>query len=1250
MSNGIADMQQVGRRCTSCMGNHSALVFLPCIGAELCPQCGSVYGATQHEQQRAPVMVLLRHVDSKLTCFISYGHDGLTHVSRHVHKLLSDRGHTVWFDEVSLAHGCDWQKEMEAGIRNALTAGDAGRFIVMLARHGFRRDMETSDAQGFCHREAALAYESMPQRCLAVHLEDMQLPDCLGMANASVLDLRHMFTSRTDELAVDAAKRGGGLTDEQWKDLLNRKPDVKRIMQNIIAAVETGCMNGTCFPLALWKPAATAASALTPSASPRSETPKPSQEKPCRVFVSCDRYAADIGALVAERLRRAGYSVAFDREYCALPLGDPAAEKARAAYVDEAVAWAAGKGDTFGHYKTSENLAGTVLTATDANGAALKPGKLVLLLTPEAVDRRKADSRFGQCLPEFDRAFSMGLRFVPLMLTQGTQPPLAIVGLQWVAFWFGLTNSTSTCEVKEPHPQTISGCLDSLILGLRDGLASEGQHSIMLNRLQRRLLPLQNTADFANFAQESHITSTTMDATVEDWYARSAARAAAGVAGGNVLVVQGAARSGKTAFTVSISHRFRQGVFAAHFASVTDLPSRSLQRASASLMYQAAAGNDAVAASLIENSFLETTFPVMSSQERLSKLLHGIPPSPDGKPRLLLVDSADLVVAKPSDGSSQDINVVDCMTTQLVEALRNAPAHICVVMTVSVVPTKTATGMDALNARCGAATATLSLGDATVDYERKSAMHAYLLEQVGNMAGISVYETSSSTAATPPPAVASGDVPEPPVECTLASKNTGDPHGQGSSPNPQQQLEQQQLIQHAVHCILDRSQGSFEYCQLMLAELRSGEVLSLQNVDAFPPGLNALQALKLQREFPVEDFQRLQGPQLLGVVCAAEEPVGLRDLADMLGVADEVVEAIVERMSALLQVHEDKIKERGAGTLQWLGQQAAAQASQTPGLSVDVVAGHGLLAVWAANGMQAAQQAQHGGNTAEQGFLFAARYAYRFLRRHLGTLHHWGAAASVPQFASLAQWLQQPAFIMEEQCLQVEEEGMSAFFHAFSGVQPSQLRQTAEAALASEPAGAFLLRNTSDGARGVSIVTAAPYGQRVVEHKKVYPVMLPSGPEEQQSVLSAYQNALAFCQLWQQGETHAQQGNIHAQQQLHSQARQQYASMLQQIPQGTPLEQLPQAQHTQLHADAAARGSVWQQCFSVYPLHVLATISATQQDLSGEVFVDLVSLVVYFIRRGQLVRPVKPVDVPTQAAAHVSYAPTYIASATVSDM
>ena len=171
------------------------LVYLPCIGADVCPLCGTVYSggqAAEAAQEPAPLLVLLRHVETRLTCFISYGHDGLTHVSRHLHKLLTARGHSVWFDEVSLAHGCDWAKEMEAGIRNAMTAGDSGRFVVMLAKHGFRRDMETADAQGFCHREASLAYESMPHRCLALQLQDMDLPTCLAMANAHILDVRHI--------------------------------------------------------------------------------------------------------------------------------------------------------------------------------------------------------------------------------------------------------------------------------------------------------------------------------------------------------------------------------------------------------------------------------------------------------------------------------------------------------------------------------------------------------------------------------------------------------------------------------------------------------------------------------------------------------------------------------------------------------------------------------------------------------------------------------------------------------------------------------------------------------------------------------------------------------------------------------------------------------------------------------------------------------------------------------------------------
>ncbi len=1168
-------------------------------------------------------MVLLRHIEMKLTCFISYGHDGLTHVTRHLHKLLSDRGHTVWFDEVSLAHGCDWQKEMEAGILNALTAGETGRFIVMLAKHGFRRDQETSDAQGFCHRESALAYEQMPQRCLALHLEDMQLPDCLAAANASLLDLRHLFTNRSDQLAVQASKRGGGLTDEQWRYLLNHEPHVKRIMHSIVAAVETGCLNGALFPAELWKQAAPQGgpTALEKSAS------NPTQGEPCRIFVACDCYAVEFGSRIAARLRQAGYTVAFDPEMAALPTDCGAAlSKQKNAYVDEAIAWAAGKRATFGQYKS--------VTANSAVPAApestpSKPGKMVLLLTPEAVERRKGDARFGQCLLHFDRAFSMGLRFVPVMLKSRTSPPLAIVGLQWVPFWSAVAQPVLECTELQVDTATLDKCLDALVGGLRDGLASEGQHTIRLTRLQRHLRPLVNTSDFAKFQQDAYVCSAAMDAQVDAWYARCMQRAQTHAQGANVLLVHGPSGCGKTAFAVSVEHKFRQLMAAMHFASAGDVPSLSVQRAAANLMYQVAAGNDAVADSLIKDSFLENTFPLMSSQMRLNRLVCDMLGGSRGEPRLVLVDSADLVV--PVDVRSDQQGAVS-MCAQLIEAARGAPSSVCIVLTVSELLPQFNAQLMALSTGCSSAVHVLDLNEAQIVQQRNDNMREYLVEQLSEMllteAPLSFSDGSALPEQPPAPPGSLSDVPAAPSELHLQGQETADP---SSGQALQLTAEQQQLIQEAATAIIEQSQGSLEYCHMLLAELKSGGTLRLDDPANFPPGINALQAIKLQTKYPVAEFRQHRGPQLLGIVFAAKEPLGAADMAAMLSVPEPVIDAMVQRLGSLLQLHEAQVKERSPGTLQWLCESASRVPAESR-FDVDVLAGHLHIAEWARSAVLSAPAGASADAGHKDSKTFGTNYAFRYLRHHVSQLQQHLTPEDRQRLLHPCELLlQQPAFTMEERCLSIQEEGMSAFFHAFPGVHPTQLRQAAEHVLFQEPNGSFLLRNTSDGALAVSIVALNPQAQRlVVEHKKVFPLTLPVDSDGQRSALQQFAQAQAFCQLWRQGDALGAQGNTMAQQQVHTQAQGQYAALLQRIPQGTALEHIPHVLLQQLQQDAAAAGREWQTCVGVAPLEELAHTAshAAQGSLEGLLFADLVALVVHFVRKGQLMQPVKPQQQP----------------------
>jgi hypothetical protein len=52
-----------------------------------------------------PLRSIALYSPRRLQIFLSYGHDGFTSVSRYLYKLLQSRGHSVWFDEISLSAG-----------------------------------------------------------------------------------------------------------------------------------------------------------------------------------------------------------------------------------------------------------------------------------------------------------------------------------------------------------------------------------------------------------------------------------------------------------------------------------------------------------------------------------------------------------------------------------------------------------------------------------------------------------------------------------------------------------------------------------------------------------------------------------------------------------------------------------------------------------------------------------------------------------------------------------------------------------------------------------------------------------------------------------------------------------------------------------------------------------------------------------------------------------------------------------------
>lgn len=102
-----------------------------------------------------------------------------------------------------------------------------------------------------------------------------------------------------------------------------------------------------------------------------------------------------------------------------------------------------------------------------------------------------------------------------------------------------------------------------------------------------------------------------------------------------------------------------------------------------------------------------------------------------------------------------------------------------------------------------------------------------------------------------------------------------------------------------------KSGGMFLFVRDGLRELASGAV-SIASLEEMPPdGLDALYRLSLERRFskPVEDYARTR--EVLGVLCAAREPLATFELAQILGVPEQQVRAVQGQLADFIQRRAD---------------------------------------------------------------------------------------------------------------------------------------------------------------------------------------------------------------------------------------------------------------------------------------------------------------------------------------------------------
>ncbi len=106
-----------------------------------------------------------------------------------------------------------------------------------------------------------------------------------------------------------------------------------------------------------------------------------------------------------------------------------------------------------------------------------------------------------------------------------------------------------------------------------------------------------------------------------------------------------------------------------------------------------------------------------------------------------------------------------------------------------------------------------------------------------------------------------------------------------------------------------QSRGKFLYVVRVLKDLVSGEIplASQADLEALPPGLDGFYADAFQRRFPSEQAYALVAP-ILAVLAQAREPLGLRELATILGCSHQNITELLQPLHDFLRIRQITFK------------------------------------------------------------------------------------------------------------------------------------------------------------------------------------------------------------------------------------------------------------------------------------------------------------------------------------------------------
>jgi WD40 repeat protein len=191
--------------------------------------------------------------------------------------------------------------------------------------------------------------------------------------------------------------------------------------------------------------------------------------------------------------------------------------------------------------------------------------------------------------------------------------------------------------------------------------------------------------------------------------------------------------------------------------------------------------------------------------------------------------------------------------------------------------------------------------------------------------------------------------------------------------------------------LLSQSGGKFLFVVHALRDLASG-ALSVKEIASLPPGMDA---------FYLDSFERRFGPgaehygdarELLGVMCAAREPLSRGELAEILEGSEQSVRAIQSQLPDFLRLRSDRLNFDHASLKEWLTQENEEGISRAGYFAVDLQAGGSRLRSWALSRLKSGTAhtssyllrnlAEHLKNDAERYTVYAELLLERFAWSH----------------------------------------------------------------------------------------------------------------------------------------------------------------------------------------------------------------------------------------------------------------------------